>query len=254
MNQVLAVVYRDYLIRRTSMTWMFFDMILPMLYLLMFGVAFDRALGLGFQIEGNALRYNDFFLAGVLAMTCFGNAINQSYGFFIDRDNGIFYEHLTYPLTRGEFLFGKILFQGTMSLVQSALLLICAHFLLDVQLRIEFLPSVFIGVVVGTAGWFFCLSIAAFLIRRNDTFNLVINALYFVLMFVSSLFYPLEQLPDWLRIPALANPLTWHADVMPYLTIGVGRTSIILMQAVLYLCFMTVAFIYAKRMLQRATE
>lgn len=254
MTKVFAVVYRDYLIRRTSMTWMFFDMILPMLYMLMFGVAFDRALGLGFQVEGTAIRYNEFFLAGVLAMTCFGNAINQSYGFFIDRDNGIFYEHLTYPLTRGEFLLGKILFQGIMSLVQSALLLLCAHFLLDVQLRVEYLLLVFFGVIVGTAGWFFCLSISAFLIRRNDTFNLVINAVYFVLMFVSSLFYPLEQLPNWLRIPALVNPLTWHADVMRYLTIGLGDERIIIFQTLLYICFVAASFILAKQMLQRATE
>jgi ABC-2 type transport system permease protein len=254
MNSVFAVVYRDYLIRRTSMTWMFFDIILPMLYLLLFGVAFNRALGGGFHVEGNAIRYNDFFLAGVLAMTCFGNAINQSYGFFIDRDNGIFYEHLTYPLTRGEFLFGKILFQGLMSLVQSALLLICARQLLDVPIRFGFLPLILVGVVIGTAGWFFCLSIVTFLIRRNDTFNLVINAIYFVLMFVSSLFYPLEQLPDWLRVPAMANPLTWHANIMRYLTIGSGDERTVLIQTFLYSCFVVISFILAKRMLQRATE
>jgi ABC-2 type transport system permease protein len=254
MNSVFAVVYRDYMIRRTSMTWMFFDMILPMLYLLMFGVAFDKALGAGFHVEGNAIRYNDFFLAGVLAMTSFGNAINQSYGFFIDRDNGIFYEHLTYPLTRGEFLLGKILFQGLMSLVQSALVLLCASQLLDVHLRIEFLPLILLGVVLGTAGWFFCMSIVTFLIRRNDTFNLVINAVYFVLMFTSSLFYPLEQLPGWLRFPAMANPLTWHTDVMRYLTLGSGDERTVFLQTFLYSCFFAISFIFAKRTLQRATE
>ncbi len=253
MRQIFAVVYRDYLIRRTSMTWMFFDMILPMLYLLMFGVAFDRALGLGFQIEGTQIRYNEFFLAGVLAMTCFGNAINQSYGFFIDRDNGIFYEHLTYPLTRGEFLLGKILFQGIMSLVQSALLLLCANQLLEVSIRVEFLPIILLGVIVGTAGWFFCLSIITFLIHRNDTYNLVINAIYFVLMFVSSMFYPLEQLPHWLKYPAVANPLTWHANVMRSLTIGIGDNYSIIIQALLYCCFMIISFFFAKRLLQRTT-
>jgi ABC-type Na+ efflux pump permease subunit len=132
MKPVIAVVYREYLIRRTSLTWMFFDVIVPLLYLLMFGVAFDRALGDGVAIAGKVVRYNEFFLAGVLSMTCFGNAVNQSYGFFIDRDNGIFYEHLTYPLTRGELLFGKILFQGIMSLVQSSLTLFAAVTLLHV--------------------------------------------------------------------------------------------------------------------------
>jgi ABC-2 type transport system permease protein len=252
MKSAWAVVYREYLIRRTSMTWMFFDVMVPLLYLLMFGVGFDRALGAGVVLSGNVVRYNEFFLAGVLSMTCFGNAVNQAYGFFIDRDNGIFYEHLTYPLTRGELLFGKILFQGLMSLVQTSVTLIVAITVLQIHIRLEMLPLVFIGIVVGTTGWFFCLSIAAFLIRRNDTFNMVINASYFILMFISSLFYPIEQMPAWLRLPSMLNPLTWHTDIMRYFTIGVGNVSVIALQSLLFLGFLLAAFRVAVRTIQKS--
>ena len=95
MREVLAVVYREYLIRRTSPTWLFFDLAVPLLYLLMFGVAFDKALGHGLRIGEATVPYNAFFLGGVLSMSSFGSAMNQSYGFFVDRDNGIFYEFLT---------------------------------------------------------------------------------------------------------------------------------------------------------------
>ena len=37
-------------------------------------------------------------------MAGFGIAIGTAWGFFTDRDNGIFYEFLTYPMGRGEFL------------------------------------------------------------------------------------------------------------------------------------------------------
>jgi ABC-2 type transport system permease protein len=254
MKPVLAVMYREYLIRRTSLTWMFFDVMVPLLYLLLFGVAFDRALGASFVIDGTAIHYNAFFLAGVLSMTCFGNAVNQSYGFFIDRDNGIFYEHLTYPLTRGELLLGKILFQGMMTIVQACLTLIAGVVILGVDIRFSMLPLIFIGVVLGTAGWFFCLSSATFLIRRNDTFNMVINASYFILMFISSLFYPIDQLPVWLKIPSLVNPLTWHADIMRYLTIGIGNVQEITIRTMLFMTFLVVSFFVAQRMIQRATE
>jgi ABC-2 type transport system permease protein len=253
MKPVFAVVYREYLIRRTSLTWMFFDVMVPLLYLLLFGVAFDRALGTNFIINGMPIRYNDFFLAGVLSMTCFGNAVNQSYGFFIDRDNGIFYEHLTYPLTRGQLLFGKILFQGLMTIVQVSVTLLAALIILDVHIQIIMLPSIFLAAVLGTAGWFFCLSSAAFLIRRNDTFNMTINASYFVLMFISSLFYPIDQIPMWLRIPSLFNPLTWHADVMRYLTIGIGNGSEIIIQSCLFIGFLILSFKVAVRTIQRST-
>ncbi len=254
MKVVLAVMYREYLIRRTSLTWMFFDVIVPLLYLLLFGVAFDRALGTSFVMDGISVRYNSFFLPAVISMSCFGNAINQSYGFFIDRDNGIFYEHLTYPLSRGELLLGKILFQGLMTIVQSALTLIAGVVLLDVEIKITALPFIFIGAVAGTAAWFFCLSSVTFVIRRNDTFNMVINASYFILMFISSLFYPIGQLPGLLKIPAQINPLTWHTDTMRYLTIGIGELQDITLRSTYFALFLIISFFIAQKMIRRATE
>jgi ABC-2 type transport system permease protein len=233
---------------------MFFDVMVPLLYLLMFGVAFDRALGTSFLIDGTVVRYNTFFIAGVLSMSCFGNAVNQSYGFFIDRDNGIFYEHLTYPLTRGELLLGKILFQELMTIVQTGLTLLAGAAILDVHIRLSMLPFIFFGVILGTAGWFFCLASVTFLIRRNDTFNMVINASYFILMFTSSLFYPIDQLPAWLKIPSQMNPLTWHTDVMRYLTIGIGELQEVAERSILFALFLIVSFLIAQRMIRRATE
>ncbi len=252
MNQILAVLYRDSLIRLTSLTWFFFDLAVPLLYLLMFGVGFDKAVGMGIMTSGIAVGYNEFFLAGVLAMSCFGSAINQAYGFFHDRETGIFYEFLTYPMTRGEYLLGKVIFQCLMSVVQSVLTLIAAIVLLRVPVRIDLLPFTIIAVVVGIAGWFFALSIFAFRIHRNDTFNTFINVLYFVLMFVSSMFYPLDAVPVWLKYAAYLNPVTWHTDVLRYCTIGIGNPSIVMMESIGFVLFLVAGFNVAVRTLKKA--
>ncbi len=242
MQAIAAVVYREYMIRTTSLLWLFFDIMVPLLYMLLFGVGFNKALPLGVQIEGQTISYNEFFLAGVLSMSCFGSAINQSYGFFIDRDNGIFYEFLTYPMTRAQWLLGKIVFQCLMSLAQTALAVGAAVWLLEISLQWDLLSLVFLSVMVGIAGWFFCLAIFAFLIRRNDTFNTVINAAYFVLIFSSSMFYPLEQAPGWLRVASYANPLTWHTDVLRFLTIGVGSWSAAAVEFSAFVGFLILSF------------
>lgn len=252
MRNVLAIVYRDSLIRLTSLTWLFFDMAVPLLYLLMFGVGFNKAVGVGVHTFGVEVSYNDFFLAGVLSMSCFGSAINQAYGFFVDRDNGIFYEFLTYPMTRGEFLFGKMIFQCGMALVQTLLTLSAAIFILDIPVQIHLLPLTIIAVMVGIAGWFFALSISAFKIRRNDTFNTIINVAYFVLMFISSMFYPLDAVPEWLRYLSYANPLTWHTDILRYLTIGIGDTTNILLESGGFILFLLVSFWFARRALKHS--
>lgn len=251
MQPILAVLYREFLIRRSGL-WLFFDMILPLLYMLMFGVALDKAMGVGLQTTGSSMKYNDFFLAGVLSMACFGSATNQSYGFFVDRDNGIFYEFLTYPMTRSQFLLGKILFQSFMSVVQCLLALLAGVFLLDIQLRMEWLPLVFLTVMIGTAGWFFFLAIFAFLIKRNDTFNTMINAAYFILIFLSSMFYPLDNVPQWLKIASMLNPLTWLTDVLRFLTIGVGNFSTVGFEALCFVGFLITSFASAIKALQKA--
>lgn len=252
MRNVMAVVYRDALIRLTSLTWLFFDMAVPLLYLLMFGVGFNKAVGMGVTMDGAAVAYNDFFLAGVLSMSCFGSAINQSYGFFVDRDNGIFYEFLTYPMTRGELLLGKMLFQCIMALAQTALTLGAAVWLLDIPLNITLLPLTVLAVMAGIAGWFFALSIVAFRLRRNDTFNTVINVAYFVLMFVSSMFYPLDAVPLWLKYLSYANPLTWHTDVLRYLTVGIGSLPVIAAESAGFILFLLVSFWFAQQSLKKA--
>jgi ABC-2 type transport system permease protein len=248
---IIAVVYREYLVQTTSLTWIFFELALPLLYLLMFGVAFDRALGQGIALGHQTVGYNAFFLAGVLAMTCFGNAINQSYGFFTDRDNGIFYEFLTYPMRRSEYLLGKVLFQCGMTILQTVLTIAFSSLLLGVSIPWRFSIVLLVTMVVGTAGWFFFLSIFAFSIRRNDIYNTAINALYFVLMFLSSVFYPLDSVPDWLRSISRFNPLTWHADVLRFLTIEVGDPGSIVLSGAAFLVFSLISFALAIRTLQK---
>jgi ABC-2 type transport system permease protein len=245
MNPVSAVMYREFRIRTTSFTWLFFDLIVPLAYLLLFGIALDRTFTGGLATHDTTLSYNAFFLAGVLSMACFGIAINTSYGFFVDRDNGIFYEFLTYPMTRAQFLFGKILFNTLLSLLQAVITIGAGALLLGIDVRWDLLVPALAGVGVGTAGWVFFLSSFALRIRRNDMFNTFINVAYFVMMFASTLFYPIEALPEALQYVAWANPLTWHTDALRYFTIGVGNPGTILLEAAAYGVFLLASFALA---------
>jgi ABC-2 type transport system permease protein len=247
MSMILAVMYREYRIRTTSFTWSFYDLVMPLIYLLVFGIGLDTAFAGGVVIGGTTLSYNSFFLAGVLSMACFGIAINTSYGFFIDRDNGIFYEFLTYPMTRGQFLVGKILFNCLLSLVQSIITITLGVALLEIPIRWELLGWTLSAVVLGTAGWFFFLTIFALRIRRNDMFNAFLNVAYFVLLFASSLFYPVERMPGWLKTCTYINPVTWHTDILRFATLGVGAVDIILLEVAGFGVFLLISFWFAVR-------
>lgn len=248
---IMAVMYREYRIRTTTLTWAFYDLFIPVTYLLLFGLGLDRAFGSSLLVGGKPVGYNAFFLAGVLSMASFGIAINTSYGFFVDRDNGIFYEFLTYPMTRGEFLVGKILFNCLLSIAQAILTVALGALLLHISIQWEYAPLLLAGVVLGTSGWFFFLTTFALRIRRNDMFNTFLNVVYFLLMFASSMFYPLQGLPPWLREVSSVNPLTWHCDVLRFITIGTGSIETVLAEALAFLLFLLISFYAAVRTLQR---
>jgi ABC-2 type transport system permease protein len=225
MQALGAVVYREARIRATNLMFIFWDLIYPLAYLLVFGVGLNSTVQ--FTAGSSAADYNAFFLAGVLGMASFGIASNTAWSFFLDRDNGIYFEMQTYPISRAEYLVGKVIFNVAIAVAQAAITLALAQALLGVQVRWMMAPLVAATVIVGTAGWFFFYAIFAVLIRRNDAFNTVTSVLYFVLLFASSMFYPLEPLPPAFRAVAYANPMTWQVNVLRYGTTGIGDPSMV---------------------------
>jgi ABC-type multidrug transport system permease subunit len=247
MDGLEAILYREAKIRFTNYAWIFWDLFYPLGYLLVFGVGIDYALGS--PLPDLSVSYNDFFLAGVLAMASFGIASNTAWVFFVDRDNGIFYEMLTYPLSRAEFLAGKVAFNVLLAVLQATITVGLAAAILGVKLKLVLLPLLFVGVVLGTAGWFFFFAIFALRIRRNDVFNSVQSLFYFLFLFASSMFYPLAPLPGWFRTAAMANPITWQVDLLRYSSIGLA-TEHLLAESFAFALFTLAAFFFGVRTLQ----
>jgi ABC-2 type transport system permease protein len=249
MTGLSAMLYREARLRATNATFIFWDVVYPLAYLLVFGVGMSAALGRDFA--GMGASYSDFFLAGVLGMASFGIASNTAWSLFMDRDNGIFYEMLTYPLSRAAYLIGKVLFNTLIALVQALVTVTLAAVLLGVDVRWSGLPLLVGVVIAGTAGWFFFYAIFALKIRRNDAFNTVTSIFYFVFLFASSMFYPVDPLPAAFRAIAMANPITWQVDVLRFATIGLGAPSVILVESLLFSIFSVVCFGAALRSLMR---
>jgi ABC-type multidrug transport system permease subunit len=239
-SALAAIFVREGKIRGTNLTFIFWDLFYPLGYLLVFGVGINASLG--FTAGSLAVDYNAFFLAGVLTMASFGIAANTSWSFFLDRDNGIFYEMLTYPLSRSQYLVGKVLFNVVVATLQTAITVALSALVLRVPLRAAGWPLLAAATIVGTAGWFFFYAVFALRIRRNDAFNTITSIFYFVFLFASSMFYPLEPLPPAFRAVAFANPITWHVDVLRYATIGLGTPSVIALEAGAFVLFTLLAF------------
>ncbi len=249
MSALAAIFYREGRIRVTNLTFVFWDLFYPLGYLFVFGVGVSAALGAPSAVAGAS--YNAFFLAGVLGMASFGIASNTAWSFFMDRDNGIFFEMLTYPLSRAQYLLGRMLFTVFISLLQAGITVGLGCWLLRIPVEVARLPLLVLGVAGGTAGWFYFYAIFALRIRRNDVFNSVTSVFYFVFLFASSIFYPLEPLPRWFRGAALANPVTWQVDLLRFASIGVGAPRQVLLEALAFAAFAVLSFVLAVRCLRQ---
>jgi len=252
MSGIGAVFYRDYRQRMTNIGFVFWDLFVPLAYLLLFGLGFERMLGRGVTISGAGFGYTEFLLPGVLGMVTFSVAMNTSWGFFMDKDSGIFYELLTYPITRLQLLIGKISFNLLLALIGSILAIIAGVVVMNASIRLDLLPLTAAIVITATAEWFFLFSVFAIKLARMDAFNTLLSATYIMLMFLSSMFYPLSDLPVWFRIPAYLNPMTWQVDLLRFSLLGVGSTTTLLLEGAAVLVFGLICLAFAVRALNRA--
>ncbi|MGH7463054.1 MAG: ABC transporter permease, partial [Longimicrobiales bacterium] len=85
-----------------------------------------------------------------------------------------------------------------------------------------------------------------------DAFNTVTSAAYILLMFFSSMFYPLTELPIWFRTLAYLNPMTWQVDLLRFSLLGAGAPGMLLLEGVALGIFAVVGLAVAVRALDRA--
>lgn len=253
MTGIAAVFYRDYRQRITNIGFVFWDLFVPLAYLVLFGLGFERMLGGSLVVEGQVFSYTSFLLPGVLGMATFSVAMNTSWGFFMDKDSGIFYELLTYPITRQQLLIGKIGFNVLLSVIATVLAISLGVLAMGVQIRWQLLPLTAAVVITTTAGWFFLFSVFAIRLHRMDAFNTLTSAAYILLMFFSSMFYPLKDVPVWFRSLAYLNPMTWQVDLMRFSLLGLVTSPVVLLlEGAALVIFTMITLTLAVRALNRA--
>ncbi len=252
MSAIAAVFYRDYKQRITNIGFVFWDLFVPVAYLLLFGTGFQRAVTGDLVVDGMNLSYTAFFLPGVIAMTTFGIAMNTSWSFFLDKESGIFYELLTYPITRRQLLIGKICFNVMLSALGSLLTMALAITVLGVRIRWDLLPITAAAVVITTAGWFFFFSNFSIRLQRMDSFNTFTSAAYIILMFISTMFYPIAEMPGWFRFLAWLNPMTWQVDLLRFSVLGTGSAGTVLLESGAFIAFTFVCLAFASRAIDEA--
>lgn len=250
MKFILANACREWRIRVSNPIIPLWDVLVPVVYLVLFGSSMEGWISAG----ASAPSYPTFFLGGVLGMVTFSIAMNSSYGFFEDLQSGVFHEILTYPFSRSDFLLGKLLSNAVFSVVAVSVCLAAGALVLKVPVKLAALPGLLAWTVLGTAGWYFVYSWLSLKVRSFNGYHTSTSSLYLLLMFVSNLFYPTDQLPVWAAWAAWINPITWQVDLMRYHIYGAGSAAQLQWEAAAFVGFVLFSFWIANRKLNGTIE
>lgn len=193
----------------------------PILWLVVFGqvMASIRAIPTG------SLTYLDFLAPGILAQSALFSAIFYGIAVIWERDLGIVHKLLVSPASRTALVSGKALAGGLRAVVQAVIVTLVAA-AIGIHLRVDLVSIVEVVaiVVLGSALFAtFSLDIAC-LVRSRERFMGIGQLLTMPLFFASSAIYPVALMPDWLKVVATLNPLTYMVDALRSLMI-VGGVS-----------------------------
>lgn len=197
-----------------------FSLLQPLVMLLLFSQIFSSiARTPGFP---SGVSYIDFLMPAILVNTAMGSAVQSGVGLVTDMKNGVLARFRSLPIRLGSVLVARSLSDVVRTGVQLIMMLIFATILFGFA-PAGGLPGVAAAWAMGLAvgwglGWVF-IAAGAWL-RNAEVMQMVGFLLMFPLMFASSAYVPIKNLPGWLQTVARVNPMTYAVNASRALSLN----------------------------------
>ena len=204
-----------------SQIWL--RLIQPALWLTVFGVTMSAIR----VIPTGDYTYLQFITPGVLAQSVIFVAIFYGINVVWERDLGLLNKLLSTPIPRSAIVLGKSLAAGMRGIFQAIGIIVIA---LIMGIDIILTPLNVLGVIVVIIMCGICFSsmsmaLASFFSTRERMMGIG-QALTMPLFFASSAIYPISIMPTWLKVIAVANPLSYIVDALRSLLVTGDYSSL----------------------------
>ncbi|MGP8321243.1 MAG: ABC transporter permease [Methanosarcinaceae archaeon] len=165
-------------------------------------------------------NYLEFLTPSILVMTMLFSSLQGGALMIFDKVLGFLNKFLAMPSPREDILLGKILFISIRGLLQGTVILLIAT-LLGVRIHSP-LNIVLIYVTLFLFGVLFSAlsTTLALHISDHDGYAAVSSMVSMPLFFASNALMPYDQMPEWLRMLAIVNPLSHTIDSIRELFMG----------------------------------
>jgi ABC-2 type transport system permease protein len=210
-----VVAYRELLRFIQERSRLFSSFAMPLLFLVIFGAGFNRIIG----AMTPGVDFIQFMYPGIIAMTVLMNSVMSGLSVVWDREFGFLKEILVAPLGRSGIVLGKAAGSAAVAVVQGIVMLVLAPFLgvsLSPLMVIELIP-VLIVISLSLSGLGVLI---ASRMRSQQGFGIIIQLIIFPLIFLSGVFFPVNNVPTWMAFISKINPLTYGVDAIRQLFLG----------------------------------
>lgn len=218
MNGLLAIAGRNLLNFSRDRMRLLFSLIMSVLFLFIFSFVMK---GTGGSIE----QPMNYLIAGVIIMTVFQQALNNSTEILTDLASGFMKEIIVSPIPRWQIAVGQVLSSATIAVAQGLIIVVIGFFL---GLRLEAAQAMeMIGVMAVTGFTFASLGLfLATLARNSSAFQILTSVVVMPLTFLSGAYIPTVGFPRFLNVVVCLNPLTYVTAVFRYITLGLSGHSV----------------------------
>ncbi|HEY8171669.1 MAG TPA: ABC transporter permease [Dehalococcoidia bacterium] len=214
MRAVAALVARDLKGVRRSRSQLYSSILFPLMLLAILGSGVEDGLD-----PRRIADYTTFLTPGIIVMTALFSSTFSSASYYQDRDSGILKVFLASPHSQRVILLGKTLSSVVIGVVQALFVLTVAALIPAINFHWQYgvAGSLAVAVVAIVLLNLFLSGLGQFLASRIGTmqgFHLLMMLALFPFLFLSGAFFPLQHLPEWLKILGRINPLAYGVDMM----------------------------------------
>ena len=188
----------------------------PLFFLVILGAGFSSS----FQVKGGGSFDKGFLAPGLIGMSVLFASLMGGVSIIWDREFGFLKEILIAPVSRFFVSLGKAIGGVTTAMIQGILIMIIAWI---IGVRYVSIWGVLLAIVVMFISGigFIGLGIAiASKIESHEGFQMVMSFLTMPLVLLSGAFFPIANLPDWLKTLVYANPLTYGVEALRWCLLG----------------------------------
>ncbi len=213
-----AILGRDLRAVLRSRSQLYSSLLFPLMLLAILGTGVSE----GLSPSSTRIRdgdYISFLVPGLVVMTALFSSTFSSASYYQDRDSGLLRVMIASPHPPQVILLGKALAGVTIGGVQALALLLVAALIPGINLEWQYgiLPGALLSVLAILLLAVFLNGFAQLVASRIGTmqgFHLIMNLVLFPLLFFSGAFFPLSDLPVWLKVLAAVNPLSYAVDML----------------------------------------